>query len=117
MRPAFATQKALDQHRRIKHNLKSTVRFFANSDGVCPACKSFFSNRSRLIAHMSDQRRQRCRDAFSTGSIEKHTDEVVFRLDALDRASLKAARKAGHTHVLSSFAAVRADGRMMGRAV
>ena len=117
VRPAFATQKALDQNRRTKHNLRNTVRFYANPDGVCPSCKSVFSNRQRLIAHVSDWRRQSCRDLLSTASVQRLPDSTVQQLDNDDRASLRAARKDGHTHVLSSSTALRANGRRMGRAV
>ena len=93
------------------------MRYFANSDGVCLACRSVFSSRLRLIGHLNDRRRQACRDKLCSGQFPKLPEEIVTRLDLADRGLLTAARKDGHTHVLSSFAAVRADGRRMGRSV
>ena len=52
--PAFRSQKALCQHQRVAHGVKSEVRFYADSSGTCGSCGTCFQTRLRLLAHLSD---------------------------------------------------------------
>eukprot|EP00959_Pyramimonas_sp_CCMP1952_P265213 5545981-Pyramimonas_sp.AAC.1 len=58
--PAFHSQKALLSHRRAKHSFRCDARFYIDSFGVRPVCKTVFSSRFRAIAHLSDPRRTNC---------------------------------------------------------
>ena len=54
---AFASQKALDQHMRIKHGVRCPQRAYAPADATCAVCGTKFAQRLRLLAHLCDKRR------------------------------------------------------------
>ena len=58
--PQFKSLKALQSHQRVKHGIRSPMRFFASGSGVCPACHTNFRQRLRLLAHLCDSRRPIC---------------------------------------------------------
>ena len=111
---AFATVKALAQHCRAKHGRKSVYRTFAPENGICGACGTEFCSRTRLIAHLSDGRRQNCFLWLQQNSVPLCEAEVQ-RLDQLDRVRRKAARQAGHTQPRSSQPSVSTTGATLGR--
>eukprot|EP00973_Karenia_brevis_P007924 1074663-Karenia_brevis.AAC.1 len=114
--PAFKSNKALMSHKRVCHGCRSEMRFYATSSGVCPACGTCFNTRLRLLAHLVDSRRDRCRNLILHGNFDRIPDVEVQRLDNLDKISRRDARRAGHTHELATCPARRADGRIIGRA-
>ena len=113
--PAFKSEKALASHMRVKHGCRSQMRFYTPSDGICLACKTNFQTRLRLLAHLVDVRRPRCRDQILLNRLERLSDEEVKALDLLDREARRNARRAGHTTALAVLPAVRRDGRIVGR--
>ena len=113
----FLSLKAPQSHQRVVHNILSPMRAYADSDGTCPVCKTCFRTRLRLLAHLCDSRRPRCRDACFGSDITPLCEERVKELDELDRGARRAARRSGHTHPLAVGAATRADGTAIGRAV
>jgi len=115
--PAFSSHKALAQHCRIKHRALNAMGFYAHQDGICRACGSSFSNRSRLFAHLTDRRRQACRDILLASPAYRLSGEEVAALMEIDREKASISKKLGHSHILSSGPAKRADGRKMGRSV
>eukprot|EP00973_Karenia_brevis_P028821 3974320-Karenia_brevis.AAC.1 len=85
--PAFATAKALASHQRVVHGVRSPMRAFADAHGECPVCKSKYGTRLRLLAHLSDSRRPRCRNDLLSGQYPTLTDERIKELDAIDRVA------------------------------
>ena len=96
----FHNQKALDQHRRVQHGVRNTIREHVGNFSRCPNCCTDFHQRIRLLAHLSDKRRnEQCREfVFALPKIEASELE---RLDVVDRNLRRVASQAGHTHVLA----------------
>ena len=115
--PQFKSLKALQSHQRVKHGIRSPMRFFASGSGVCPACHTNFRQRLRLLAHLCDSRRPICRDKCLDlrNEIEPISFIEVSRLDLADRAARTAAAKQGHSHAIAVGEAVRSDGKAVGR--
>ena len=113
--PCFQSAKALAMHCRIKHGVKNPMRFFVDSDGVCPCCKTNFQTRLRCLAHLSDTRRPKCRDEILPGAMPPLTIEAVRRLDDIDRNEQRKAWRSGHSQPLATTPAVTATGRLTGR--
>ena len=110
----FASKKARTCHERIAHGVKCNARLYAGSDGLCKACGTVFSCRTRLIAHLTDSRRPAC-IRFARERLVPLADDVVQRLDARDREARKAARRSGYSQPLSAAPARTAAGRNIGR--
>eukprot|EP00959_Pyramimonas_sp_CCMP1952_P423052 8861964-Pyramimonas_sp.AAC.1 len=53
-------------------------------DSKCPACGTDFAQRLRLIAHVSDSRRPKCRD-WILSRCPRLPDSEVAKLDEVDR--------------------------------
>ena len=70
----FSTAKALAPHKRVSHKVRSCARYWAGSDLMCKACSTIFSNRPRLIAYLTDSRRQKCL-SFLRSSVPKLLEE------------------------------------------
>ena len=111
---AFETPKALAQHLRIAHAVRSPMRVFATADGICPACGVKLCTRLRLLAHLSDSRRPRCREWILQHGTPIAPEEV-HALDEHDRLERRAAQRAGHTHAIATQPAMRANGQRTGR--
>ena len=77
---AFATVKALQCHQRRVHGTRVRQRYFAEADGVCPACGSSFQSRLRLLAHLCDTRRTSCwhRNALVPSPSSRTTESVSW---------------------------------------
>ena len=112
----FPTERAVGSHRRIMHQIRCEQRFFAPGSGKCLICATQFRSRLRLLAHLCGARRTRCWDVLRASQEHRLAPEVVARLDELDNQARRTARHAGHSHMLAVGAAVRADGRVVGRA-
>jgi len=112
----FPTARALGSHRRIKHRVLCEQRHFAPESGVCPACDTQFRSRLRLLAHLCDTRRTCCWDQVRGNSRLRLAPTLVERLDRDANKARLAAHRSGHSHDLAVGAAIRADGRITGRA-
>ena len=116
VKPAFATMKALGQHQRIKHQIRTEVRNYVDDSGFCPVCSTNFQSRIRVIAHLSDTRpsRCKCRDEVLSGRYEQLPGHVVVQLDGVDKQLKRDARRAGSSHVIACRTAVTDTGRRVG---
>jgi len=111
---AFATQKALWQHERTKHGLRNPMRRLIR-DGVCPSCLTNFQSRIRCLAHVSDCRRTRCRDAIMSMPITPLTEGEMQALDEYDRQERRRGWIEGHSHPIAVKSARTVDGKQIGR--
>ena len=110
---AFASQKALECHRRVKHGDRLDLkRFIAGS--TCPACGTDYRDRLRCLQHLSDRRRPLCA-TWVRANVAPLPAFQVAKLDEVDRALRRDARRKGHTHHISILPALRSDGSIVGR--
>ena len=112
--PAFVSQKALLQHRRIRHNYRDPIVAYVDGSGICPACGTNFQSRLRCLAHLSDTRRTRCRDTILAGSFPTSTVKQLAAREELDRVARRTAQQNGRSHAIASFSAVTASGKKIG---
>ena len=97
---AFSSQRALESHQRAKHGARLDIQdFLANA--VCPACGKNFHERVRLIAHVSDRRRPRCRE-WITANVPRLPPARAEALRLKDRELRRAAQQQGHSHHLAT---------------
>ena len=113
-RPAFASAKALHQHCRKMHGYRDPTAKYINGSGVCPACKTNFKTRLRVLAHVSDVRRPKCRDVILSGAFPEMSCADLSKLALADREARKQARRDGHTHPLAVGSATTARGKRIG---
>ena len=113
-RPAFPSHKALASHQRTSHGVRSPMRAFAEADGLCPICKTCFNSRLRLLAHLSDTRRPKCRDKLLSGTVPPLSHKRIAVLDELDKVTRRNAQRLGQTHPVAIGSAVRANGKRIG---
>jgi len=106
----FVSEKSLQSHMRSKHKLTSIIPQYINKSGICPACGTFFQTRIRVIAHLSDRRRPRCRDRVLAGEFPALPFAEFAALQDEDRTTRRKALHAGHTHPLACGQAVNAEG-------
>ena len=102
-------------HRRGVHGFRTVWRYYADEDGVCPACRSCFVTRARLIKHLADKRRTKCGEKVLADRPAKLSEERVAVLDDLDRIAKREARRQGHSHAIAVGSARTADGKRVGR--
>ena len=101
---------------RTKHGVRNMYRMYINSSGKCPVCETFLHTRLRVIAHLSDPRRNIiCREAICSGKVTQLSPEEVARLDALDTELRRNAQRAGLSHPTAVTSARRANGAKCGR--
>lgn len=112
---SFPTNKALLQHKRIAHKQTAPIKAFIDDSGVCPACKTDFLERHRVMRHVSDSRRPACRTQIMS-TLPVQSPELVAAWEARDNERVRLARRAGSTHILAAGQAVTAAGRRIGRA-
>ena len=112
--PAFATQKALEAHQRVKHDRRLSINSFIGDTAICPTCHTNYVERWRLIRHLSDRRRPACHDAYMATS-PPHVDmSLLMQLETSIREARKTARKKGHSHPIASGSAATRDGKAIG---
>ena len=111
---AFATNKALQSHTRAKHKVTSLVPRYIDDSGTCPACLAFFGSRVRVISHLSDTRRPKCRDRVLAAEFPSVATDIFDNLQERDRTLRRQALRAGHTHPIAVGAARTAEGRRVG---
>ena len=114
-RPAWASQRALESHKRTKHKQLSDMRYYVRADGVCPVCSTAFQSRIRCLAHLSDRRRTKCSDRIRNEQFARIDLATVNELDLADRIARRSAQRSGHSHPIAQGHAVRAGGRVVGR--
>ena len=90
------------------------MRAFAEADGLCPICKTCFNSRLRLLAHLSDTRRPKCRDKLLCGTATPLSQKRIAVLDELDKVTRRNAQRLGQTHPVAIGSAVRANGKRIG---
>ena len=112
--PAFASNKALMSHCRAKHGARNAIIEHIGDTGICPSCGTNFITRLRLIAHLSDSRRARCRVQVMSGSYPKIPPDELERLNEADCEIRKLALKSGHTHPIAAKSACTAAGKRIG---
>ena len=110
---AFPTNKQLGGHLRMVHRVRSELRFYV-PDSSCPVCLTRFSNRVACILHLADSRRPKCKQLLLEGNFPRISLDECRRLDEIDRAAKRLAKRDGHSHILSSAPAVCASGRLSG---
>ena len=110
---SFASQKSLLLHQQSVHGRRSQMRLFADADGICPVCGVHLHTRLRLLKHLSDKRRPKCRSLVAYMVPPLPLDRVEL-LDREDRLARAASRGVGLNYVASSSQALRADGKMTG---
>ncbi|CAK0883470.1 unnamed protein product, partial [Prorocentrum cordatum] len=104
---SFPTNKALLQHKRIAHKQTAPIKAFIDDSGACPACKTDFLERHRVIRHVSDSRRPACRTQIMS-TLPAQSPELVAAWEARDNERVRLARRAGSTHILAAGQAVTA---------
>ena len=112
----FKSQKALDQHQRRFHNIRSEIPAYIDDSGVCPACGVHLFARAKVITHACETRFRghaaraglRCKDIILSGRFPRLDIDLVEGLNLRDRKLLTEARRSGHTHVRTARPAVRA---------
>ena len=92
------------------------MRFYADVQGTCLVCKTCFNTRLRLLAHLDDSRRSRCRDAIlRDGDTYRKLDvDRVAELDMKDREDRKTVKRQGHSHPIAVLSATTAAGKRIG---
>ena len=110
---AFSSSRGLQSHQRAKHGKRNEVRFFV-SGSTCPCCGTDFVSRLRLLSHLSDTRRPKCR-TFVLDHCPRLSASTVQQLDLVDRDLRRDAQQAGRSHHIATAPARRADGRIIGR--
>eukprot|EP00973_Karenia_brevis_P096181 12431002-Karenia_brevis.AAC.1 len=107
-RPVFKSAKALASHMRAKHKIRSPINKYIDSSGKCPVCGMKFSNRERVLAHVSERRirnragRPNCRQKLLAGAFPILCPDALERATLETRVALRESRKRGHTHVIAS---------------
>ena len=97
---AFPTQRALESHQRAKHGTRLEIQDYLPS-ATCPCCGKNFHERVRLIAHVSDRRRPKCRDWILV-HVPRLSQAKARELRLKDRELRRAAQQSGHSHHLAS---------------
>ena len=92
------------------------MRYYVDEKAICPICFTQFNQRLRCIAHLSDMRRAKCREAIFAQHIPPLSGDVVQQLDAEDALLRKQARRLGHTTPIAEGAARRSNGKQVGHA-
>ena len=99
----FPTTRALAQHERIKHGVRSEWRLYVGTGCMCHCCKTVFSTRLRATAHLSDPRRNRkCRQYVLDGLATPVPPDELNALDDADRFARRSAQQAGLTMPLTT---------------
>ena len=109
----FSCDRALQSHIRRKHNKVSDVSRFVGQSLRCCVCRTLFSTRTRLVAHLSDKRCRgsrsfNCRDVLQSGFVQQACEQEFTQAHLSDRDLRKQARKRGLTQPHAIFPAKRA---------
>ena len=101
---------------RAKHKKRAPQRAFAQESGTCQVCGSCFNTRLRLLAHLSDARRDMCWQVIVSrpDKFVQLTQDELTHLDNVDRVLRREAWRTGHTHPIASAPARTAAGALVG---
>ena len=93
--------------------------FYAPKSGICLACGINFRHILRLLSHLCDSRRPKCRDwcLDPKNGIEPLPLDEIAKLDEADRVARSDAARSGRSHVLAVECAAKPNGRVVGRAI
>ena len=107
--------KALAQHQRIYHNVRSPIPYYIDDSGVCPACGVNFFSRCKVVVHACETRVRskacniRCRDVILSGVLPKIEPLLFIKLEERDRSLKRDARRGGKSHVVINRLAKRSS--------
>ena len=114
--PCFPSVRALKSHKRAIHKVRNQFRTYVDESEHCPVCQTYLHTRLRVIAHLSDPRRNlTCREAILQGRATALAPDLVQRLDAIDAKARKDAQRMGKSHPLAVGSALKACGTKCGR--
>jgi hypothetical protein len=115
----FDSVKTMELHTRVKHKMRSSVRYYVDKDAICQVCHSAFGSRLSCIAHLADRRpaRDRCWKAILANphGFEMLSTETCCELDEKDRSAKLLARRQGHSHVIATKQSMDCNGKPIGR--
>jgi hypothetical protein len=109
---AFKSEQGLKQHLRANHKKRTALAVFIGSSSVCPVCLAQFSNRTRLLAHVSDSRNRgsrtlTCHNVLSAKLVAPVSDADLAVAHESDRKLRAQTRKRGRTTPLATSRAKR----------
>lgn len=111
---SFPTEKALNQHMRMKHNYRDPVCEFFDGSGICPICRTNYHTRLRVLNHVCNTRRTKCRSAILSSDLPRVPLDKLLKLMACDRQARSEAKKQGHTHPIAQGSAYTNLGKRIG---
>ena len=109
----FKSAKALAQHQRILHKVKSPIPLYIDDSGICPACNVNLYCRAKVVTHACEVRyrsktdKLRCCDVILSGVVPKIDASLFVRLEDRDRILKRNAKSSGRSHVISIKPACR----------
>eukprot|EP00973_Karenia_brevis_P066405 9228554-Karenia_brevis.AAC.1 len=109
----FASQRALESHRRAKHGDRLGIRLYVPS-AECPCCGTNFRQRLRCLAHLSDRRGPKCREWVMANCPPMSAADGA-RLDAIDTELRRTAQRARRGHHIARLPAMHPDGSIVGQ--
>ena len=111
------TSRARDSHVRSKHKIRADQRMYCEADGICPVCKVQLQSRLRLLAHLSDSRRDKCWSCIrdTPRKYPRLKVDGANALDESDRIARRNAQRGGRSHVIAVGSAQKASGAIVGR--
>ena len=109
---SFYTEKALLAHRRVKHEKHAKTAKYVGRCTLCPVCCTKFASRTRLVAHLAEQRARgqrgtTCGHVIRAGLVRLPSAEDFEHACESDRAKRAHARKRGKTQPLAEWPAKR----------
>ena len=112
----FPTSNCLLAHFRTRHrghpSAKAAQRFYASA--ICFCCGTNFVQPIRLLKHLHDSRRTRCRTFLLVSSIQLLEEEPVQKFDLIDRQARTEAKRCGHSQPIARGIARKASGKQVG---
>ncbi|CAE8732350.1 unnamed protein product [Polarella glacialis] len=104
----FRTVRALNSHRRRKHNIRDQIRCFVDESGICPVCETMLHTRLRVIRHIKRAKGSNmCHATIVQGQIPRLACDRIEHLDAIDTKSRREAHQMGFSHPRANLPARR----------
>ena len=110
----FFSEQALQSHIRAKYKARSSIPLYINDTGLCPICKADSRSWVRVIPHLSDVRRPKCRGRILAGVVPAIAELLFVQLHDRDKQLRKEALHQGHTHPITTGSALSAGGLRIG---
>ena len=113
--PPFAatTARGLSSHMWIKHGVRAPVAAVLGNTTVCPACRTDFFSRVRLLTHAAEKRirfvtrGKSCSEVIMSMNLPLVPEQELKQLQILEREERHAALRSGQTHPIASKPARR----------